>query len=116
MTIAELYQAAKLRVRKSMTDGLDEDVKRLVSTAVEDLKRIGVNDGWLEEPSDPLIVEAILSYVKANYSIDTSAYPVLSGIYDMNITKIKGGAKYFAAPDPVPEPEPDPEDPEGGGD
>ena len=100
MTINELYDAAKLRVRKRISDNLDQDVKNAVNTAIADLKRIGVADSWLDTPEDPLIVEAVLSYVKANYSIDTTAYPVLSGIYDMNITKIKGCAKYFS---PAPE-------------
>lgn len=102
MTIEELYKAARLRVRKAVADDLDQDVRRVADTAIADLKRIGVSDNWLSEPSDPLIVEAVLSYVKANYSIDTNAYPILSGIYDMNITRIKGDSKYFsAAPDPV---------------
>lgn len=99
MTLAEIYQAARLRVRKSISDDLDQDVQRIADTAIADLKRIGVSDAWLDEPSDPLIIETILSYVKANYSIDTEAYPVLSGIYDMNMTKIKGDGKYFVAPD-----------------
>lgn len=96
MTIEELYQAARLRVRKAVSDDLDADVKRTADTAIADLKRIGVNESWLNEPSDPMIVETILSYVKANYSIDTNAYPILSGIYDMNVTKIKGDRKYFS--------------------
>lgn len=115
MTLAELYQAARLRVRKSISDDLDKDVERTAQAAIADLKRIGVCDEWLKDPSDPLIIETILSYVKANYSIDTDAYPVLSGIYDMNMTKIKGDGKYFVAPDPVEEDQqggdPDPTDP-----
>lgn len=100
MTIKKLYEAARLRVRKSVSDGLDQDIKRIVDTAIADMKRIGVHDSWLSSPADPMIVETILSYVKANYSIDTNAYPTLSGIYDMNITKIKGDSKYFyAVPD-----------------
>lgn len=95
MTIDELYQAAKLRVRKAASDDLDKDVRRVADTAIADLKRIKVHESWLSEPSDPMIVETILSYVKANYSIDTNAYPILSGIYDMNVTKIKGDSKYF---------------------
>ena len=115
MTLAELYQAARLRVRKSISDDLDQDVQRIADTAIADMKRIGVSDAWLDEPSDPLIIETILSYVKANYSIDTEAYPVLSGIYDMNMTKIKGDGKYFVAPDPIEDDQtgadPDPTDP-----
>lgn len=97
MTMEELYQAARLRVRKAVSDDLDADVQRVAETAIADLKRIGVHETWLTAPSDPMIVETILSYVKANYSIDTNAYPILSGIYNMNVTKVKGDGKYFSA-------------------
>lgn len=96
MTMEELYQAARLRVRKAVSDDLDADVQRVAETAIADLKRIGVHETWLTAPSDPMIVETILSYVKANYSIDTNAYPILSGIYNMNVTKVKGDGKYFS--------------------
>lgn len=102
MTIEELYKAARLRVRKAVSDDLDEEVRRVADTAIADMRRIGIDGSWLSNPADPLIVETVLSYVKANYSIDTDAYPTLSGIYDMNITKLKGSRKYFSA---VPESE-----------
>ena len=122
MTKAELLSAAKLRVRKSATDGLDADVQRLVDTALSDLERIGVHSSWLTAPSDPLIVEAVLSYVKENYSISDD-YETLIGVYNMVLTKIKGASKYFAEnPNPEPTPEPDDtgdgdngEDPAGDG-
>ncbi len=95
MTIKELLHAAKIRIRKTANDELDSDVSRLIDTVFEDLKRIGVDPSWTENPSDPLIVEAVLSYVKANFSI-TDQYPVLNGIYEMNLTKIKGASKYKA--------------------
>ena len=107
MTIEELYQAARLRVRKAVSDDLDADVRRVVNTAIADRKRIRIDDSWLANPSDPLIVETILSYVKANYYIDTNAYQILSGIYDMNITKLKGDSRYFSVA-------PEPEQEEGG--
>lgn len=95
MTKAELLDAAKLRVRKTAKDGLDADVKRLVAAALSDLERIGVHSSWLAAPSDPLIIEAVLSYVKANYSI-ASNYDTLIGIYNMVLTKIKIASKYAA--------------------
>lgn len=95
MTKAELLDAAKLRVRKTAKDGLDADVKRLIETALSDLERIGVHSSWLAAPSDPLIVEAVLSYVKANYSIANN-YDTLIGIYNMVLTKIKIASKYAA--------------------
>lgn len=125
MTKAELLSAAKLRVRKSATDGLDADVQRLVDTALSDLERIGVHSSWLSAPSDPLIVEAVLSYVKANYSISDD-YETLIGVYNMVLTKIKGASKYFAEnPNTEAEPTPEPDntgddgdgnDPAGDGD
>lgn len=95
MTKAELLNAAKLRVRKNATDGLDADVQRLVDTALTDLERIGVNSSWLVDVEDPLLIEAVLSYVKANYSIADN-YETLIGVYNMVLTKIKGDLKYFA--------------------
>lgn len=121
MTKAELLSAAKLRVRKSATDSLDDDVQRLIDTALTDLERIGVKSSWLTAPKDPLIIEAVLSYVKANYSIADN-YETLIGVYNMVLTKIKGDLKYFNtdAPedeDPEPEPEPTPSgDGSNGGD
>ncbi|MBD5547521.1 MAG: hypothetical protein HDQ97_08995 [Lachnospiraceae bacterium] len=100
MTMKELLKTAKIRIRKTAADDLDSDVSRLIDAALEDIKRIGVDPSWTEKPSDPLIVEAVLSYVKANFSI-TDQYPVLNGIYETNLTKIKGASKY-KAPKPQP--------------
>ena len=44
MVTQQLLEAAKLRLRKSQSDLLDEDVRQLAETAVGDLKRIGVSD------------------------------------------------------------------------
>lgn len=104
MTKAELLGAAKLRVRKTAKDGLDADVKRLIEAALSDLERIGVHSSWLAAPSDPLIVEAVLSYVKANYSIANN-YDTLIGIYNMVLTKIKIASKYAAEMPPEDETE-----------
>lgn len=106
MTKAELLDAAKLRVRKTAKDGLDADVKRLVAAALSDLERIGVHSSWLAAPSDPLIIEAVLSYVKANYSIANN-YDTLIGIYNMVLTKIKIASKYTAEMPPEDETETD---------
>lgn len=95
MTEKELVSAAKLRCRKTAVDALDEDIERHVNAAVSDLQRIGVTSSFLNEPSDPLIIETILDYVRANYSIDTAEYPVLIGIYNDKLIKIKGTSKYF---------------------
>ncbi len=94
MTKAELLSAAKLRARKSASDNLDIDIQRLVDTALSDLERIGVHESYIVALDDPLLIEAVLSYVKANYSV-SDKYEMLIGIYNMTLTKIKGSKKYF---------------------
>ena len=65
MTYNELVDAAKLRARKLSNDVLDEDVKTHVNFVLTDLKRIGVNEEkYLKAPEDPIIIEAVLAYVK----------------------------------------------------
>ena len=91
MTYNELVDAAKLRVRKLSNDALDEDVKTHVDFVLADLKRIGVNEEkYLKAPEDPLIIVAVLTYVKANYSMDAN-HERLMNSYNMILTKIKGG-------------------------
>lgn len=90
MTIDELKTAAKLRARKMSSDALDEDVYRHLDFAIADLKRIGVAEEFLKNPEDPLIIEAALTYVKANYSMDSNHERLMNN-YNMILTKIKGG-------------------------
>jgi hypothetical protein len=90
MTIDELKAAAKIRARKMSTDALDEDVFRYMDFAIADLRRIGVAEEYLTSPKDPLIVEAVLTYVKANYSMDSNHERLMNN-YNMILTKIKGG-------------------------
>ena len=91
MTYNELVDAAKLRARKLSNDVLDEDVKTHVDFALADLKRIGVNEEkYLKAPEDPIIVEAVLAYVKAYYCMD-QYHDKWAAAYDMHLTRIKGG-------------------------
>lgn len=91
MTYNELVDAAKLRARKLSNDVLDEDVKTHVNFVLADLKRIGVNEEkYLKAPEDPIIVEAVLAYVKAYYCMD-QYHDKWAAAYDMHLTRIKGG-------------------------
>lgn len=92
MTEKELIAKAKLRVRKTSNDVLDEDVGQLVAVALADLKRIGVHQDYLdpENITDPLIIEAALIYTKANFG-NPENHNELMASYDMICTKIKGG-------------------------
>ena len=98
MTSEELTAAAKLRARKASTDNLDAEIVPLIDTAIADLKRIGVAAGWFDQLEDPLLIEAVLAYVKANYSV-SDQYERLIGIYNMDLTKIKGKSAYRENPE-----------------
>lgn len=89
MVTQELLAAAKLRVRKSSNNVLDEDIKQLAETALCDLKRIGVADKYLSA-ADALIREAVLTFVNANYGSNPDREKLLQS-YDMLLIKIKGG-------------------------
>ncbi|MBQ8167069.1 MAG: hypothetical protein IJZ96_08540 [Lachnospiraceae bacterium] len=93
MTLDELLQAAKLRVRKKSKDSLDDDIKQLANAAKADLSRLGVHSSYLEEPDDPLIVEAILTYVRAKFSMDDN-YDRHMASYKMLQADIKTSGKY----------------------
>lgn len=92
MTKEELIAKAKLRIRKTSKDDLDQDVGQLVEVALADLKRIGVHSSYLNEADieDPLIIEAALLYAKANFG-NPENHAELMTSYDMICTKIKGG-------------------------
>ena len=93
MVTEEVLNAAKLRVRKARSNVLDDDIRQYAETAIADLKRIGVSDKFLSDCADPLIREAVLTYVNANYG-NNPDYEKLIGAYNSLLTKIKGG-KYF---------------------
>ena len=93
MVTQELLNAAKLRVRKSQSNVLDEDIRQLAEVAVADLARIGVADKPLSACTDPLIKDAILTYVNANFGNNPEKERLMAS-YDMRLTKIKGG-RYF---------------------
>ena len=90
MVSQELLHAAKLRLRKTGSDALDDDIRQLADAAVTDLRRIGVADRFLTDCSDPLIREAILTFVKANYAANPDSEKLMKS-YDMYLIKIKGG-------------------------
>ena len=93
MVKEDLLNAAKTRVRKTRSNVLDDDIKQLAEVAIADLKRIGVSDKFLSDCADPIIREAVLTYVNANYGSNPDREKLMAS-YDMLLTKIKGG-KYF---------------------
>lgn len=57
MTREELLDKAKIRVRKSSTDMLDDDISQLIDVALTDLKRIGVHQTWERRKTDRFYAE-----------------------------------------------------------
>ena len=96
MTKEQLIAKAKLRIRKTSSDMLDEDVGQLVEVA--DLKRIGVHSSYLDEADikAPLIIEAVLLYCHANFGSPDNQTQLLAS-YDAMCTKIKGGGYHREA-------------------
>jgi hypothetical protein len=90
MVTQELLNAAKIRVRKTTSNILDEDIRQLAEVAIRDLERIGVADFYLSACTDPLIREAIITFVNANYGANPDKEKLMSA-YDMYLIKIKGG-------------------------
>ncbi|MCL2052777.1 MAG: hypothetical protein FWG91_13780 [Lachnospiraceae bacterium] len=91
MTIKEIRALAKLRVRVSARS-FDRDIKHHIDVAIADLKRIGVHESYIGNGNvtDPIIIEAILLNVAANFgNPDNSAQ--LSESYQAMLIKIKGG-------------------------
>lgn len=88
--VDKLKKQSKLRVRKSDTNDLDQDLNSYVAFAIRDLERIGVAKQYLTDMEDPIILEAVLTYINANYRLDSNHERLMNN-YNMILTKIKGG-------------------------
>lgn len=69
MTKEQLIAKAKLRIRKTSSDMLDEDVGQFVEVALADLKRIGVHSSYLDEADIYNLVAAVLNNNMGNVKV-----------------------------------------------
>lgn len=83
---AALLKKCKLRVRKASDSDLDRDIEQLISAAAEDLERFGVKKEDIEAGS-PLIDEAIIVFVLANYG-GNSDRDALMEVYMAHCTRL----------------------------
>lgn len=90
MIPSDLLAAARLRVRKTSENALDRDIEQLAAVAVTDMRRIGVREEYLDELTDPLVREVVLTYVNANYGTNPDREK-LTAAYHMLLVKLKGG-------------------------
>lgn len=98
MTYEQIVNAAKNRLRKTENNELDEDIRQYIDYVLADLRRIGVKERFLKEPSDPLIIEAILDYVKAFYAVDQN-HDFWLKAYNDTVGKVKMDKDYFKEAD-----------------
>jgi len=93
----------KTALRTTTTDeNLVERISTLIDAAKEDLKLGGVDESWLPEaPTNPLIIQAIVSYVCWLYfnDIDISESEKWRNIYDMHVLKIQLRSQFTEAED-----------------
>lgn len=66
---SEYLSDIRLRVRSSV-DKLDGEIKDLILAARADLVRGGVLPARAEDETDPLVKQAISTYVKAEFGLD----------------------------------------------
>lgn len=96
MTYDELVRAARLRARKTKVNALDEDIKTYIDFVLSDLERIGVPKSLLLEPTDPILINAILTYVRAFYPLDSN-HDRWMAAYDRIIVKVKDKVRKWKA-------------------
>ena len=66
---SEYLSDIRLRVRSSV-DKLDGEIKDLILAARADLVRVGVLPARAADETDPLVKQAISTYVKAEFGLD----------------------------------------------
>lgn len=64
-----LLEKSKLALRVT-TDAFDDEITDLISAAEKDLKVVGITEA---DDTDPLIIRAIILYVKANFGENENA-------------------------------------------
>ena len=70
MAVSSEYVATiRLRLRNS-SNALDSEITDLINAARADLVRGGVLKTKAEDESDPLILQAVATYVKAEFGLD----------------------------------------------
>lgn len=88
----------KTALRTTTTDeNLVARINALIDSAKEDLKLGGVDESWLiDEPTNPLIKQAIISYVCWLYfnDIDINESEKWRNIYDIHVLKIQLRSQY----------------------
>jgi len=90
--VALLDSAKKvLRISSGMTT-FDDEIADLIATAKLDLETSGIIN---IDDTDPLIKQAILVYVKANYGLGNTEADRYKGIYEKMRDKLANTSEYI---------------------
>lgn len=92
-----LLEKAKIAIRKSATDSLDNDVLDLIETAKEDLRAAGIRDDVIDDAeSYPLVRRAIITYVRTYYG-EPEDFTKMKAAYDEQKAQLKVARSYKKA-------------------
>jgi len=97
------------------TDLLDSEAQTLISAALYDMERVGVNPALLvvdEETGDlgnAFVKNAVMAYCKAQFGYDVSEAQRFDDSYRRIVCDLLNSSQNIAAMDDEPEPEPEPE-------
>lgn len=70
MAIGDSYLASVRRYMRLTTTAHDSELQDLINAARADLMLGGVNEAKAQDETDPLILRAVATYVKAEFGLD----------------------------------------------
>lgn len=98
--VSEGYlEAIRLRVRQTVSK-LDSELEDLIKAARGDLALGGVLPDKAADESDPLVKQAIVNYVKAEYGIDNPDSEKYRAAYEKQKIALAMASDYIEAPAP----------------
>ena len=86
MTKEQLIAKAKLRIRKTSSDMLDEDVGQLVEVALADLKRIGVHSSYLDEAETSVRIQIFLGILALSWGAMIASFILYTRLRSAAVT------------------------------
>lgn len=83
----------KLALRISH-DYLDDDINDRIDSAKKELIRMGVNESKVKDGADPLIVEAIKTYVQMKFTDDINKSEMFLKSWETQADNLRKSAEY----------------------
>lgn len=74
-----LLEKCRLYLRKSSSSVLDEEIQDHINACLQDLKLAGILN---QDETDPLIIQAVTTYVRCNFGYENKEYERFKQAYD----------------------------------